>query len=106
MSYESQIISRPWRKIRGDKPEQKLSKYVAAACASATEHWSTTHVATASAIAWLLQTQLASVLQMRERGLSSQNAYSMREQRGPYGEQPEFDAAASKHASTQGGGEA
>jgi len=61
-------------------PEQNSLKNVAAASASAAEHWFTTHVVTASAIAALLQRQTGSV-----------------------GEQPELDAAASKHAPAQGG---
>jgi hypothetical protein len=51
-----------------DKPEQKSVKNPSAACASEIEHWSTTHDATSLAIWSLLQTQLASVLQVKQKG--------------------------------------
>jgi len=62
-----------------DKPEQKLVKNPSAACTSEIEHWPTTHDATALAIALLLQTQLASVLQMRKKGGLSSSKYVSRE---------------------------
>jgi hypothetical protein len=98
--------------IECGEPEHNASKYPTAVAASAGEQLDTMHVETSLANVLLLQMQLTSDLQTKnkkdERDMNSPRALLTRNKEGisrAYDEQLALCAAESEHARTQGGGE-